>query len=277
MHDVSQDISSYSNRPLEQRAHWYSPAAQAYDKARPRYPAGLISHVAHLTRVSSFSRILEVGCGPGTLTTTFAGFECAILCVEPNPDFCELARRNCQSFRNVTIKQFTFEEWPLERSAFDVIVSASAFHWVQPEVGYPKAADALRDYGYLVLLWNKEPQPNSDVQQLFAEIYNQHGLSSLGQNETEATQQHMLNGLVQPAIASGQFKEVTSKRVRVDVNYTAEDYILLLSTFSPYLCLDESLRTNLFAALCSKINDELMGRIDLSYTSSANIFQKNIT
>lgn len=276
MHDFSQDISSFSNRPLEQRAHWYSSAAEAYDKARPRYPAGLIAHVAHLTKLNSFSRILEVGCGPGTATTAFAGFECPIVCVEPNPVFCELARKNCQSFRNVMIKQTSFEEWPVERTAFDVVVSASAFHWVQPEIGYPKAADALRDDGYLVLLWNKEPQPSSDVQQLFDEIHTRLGVSSPGRFETEATQLHKLNALAQPAIDLGLFKQVKSKQVNVDVQYTSEDYILLLSSFSCYLGLDEPLRTNLFAALRSKIDDELMGMIDLSYISAANIFQKVI-
>jgi len=276
MQDFSQAISSFSNRPLEQRAHWYSGAAEAYDKARPRYPGGLISHVAHLTKLNSFSRILEVGCGPGTATTSFAGFECSIVCVEPNPVFCELARKNCQLFRNVMIKQSSFEEWSLDRTAFDVVVSASAFHWVQPEIGYPKAADALRDDGYLVLLWNKEPQPGSDVRQLFDEIYTQFGLSSLGRFETEATQQHMLKALAQPAIDSGLFKHVKSKQVNVDVQYTSEDYILLLNSFSSYLGLDESLRTNLFAALRSRIDSELKGTIDLSYISAADIFQKNI-
>jgi protein-L-isoaspartate O-methyltransferase len=94
MNDITHDISSYSNRPIEERAHWYTPAAQAYDKARPHYPAELISHVAHLTQLEPHSKILEVGCGPGTATTAFAEFGCSIVCVELNPGFCELARRN---------------------------------------------------------------------------------------------------------------------------------------------------------------------------------------
>ena len=122
MNDITHDISSYSNRPIEERAHWYSPAAQAYDKARPHYPAGLISHVAHLTQLGPHSKILEVGCGPGTATTAFAGFGCPIVCVELNPDFCELARINCKQFQNVVIKQSSFEEWPIEASAFDMVV-----------------------------------------------------------------------------------------------------------------------------------------------------------
>jgi hypothetical protein len=64
--------------------------------------------------------------------------------------------------------------------------------------------------------------------------------------------------------------------MKIDVNYTADDYILLLSSFSPYLSLDESVRTNLFTALRSKIHDDLNGCIDLSYISAATIYQKVI-
>jgi ubiquinone/menaquinone biosynthesis C-methylase UbiE len=166
----------------------------------------------------------------------FAEFECSIVCVEPNLDFCELARINCKQFRKVVIKQSSFEEWPLETSSFDIVVSASAFLWIQPEVGYPKAADALcDDDGYLVLVWNKEPQPTPDVWQLFTEMYSRQVLSSLSRFETEAKQQQALKALAQPAINSGLCKKVASKQVKLDVKYTAEDYLLLLSSFSPYL------------------------------------------
>ena len=274
MNDITHYISSFSNRPIEERAHWYSPAAQAYDKSRPHYPAELILHIAHLAQLGQHSKILEVGCGPGTATTAFAEFGCSIVCVEPNPDFCELARKNCKQFQKVVINQSSFEEWPLAASAFDIVVSASAFHWIQPEVGYPKVDRALRDDGYFVLLWNKEPQPNSDVCQLFIEIYSQLGLPSLGRFETEITQQQALKALAQPAIDSQLFKEVSSKQVKLDVKYTVEDYLLLLSSFSPYLNLEESRRNSLFTKLRRKINDDLMGIIDLSYISAANIFQK---
>ena len=40
--ELRQTIISYSSRNLEQRKNWYSPAAEAYNKARPRYPKKLI-------------------------------------------------------------------------------------------------------------------------------------------------------------------------------------------------------------------------------------------
>jgi hypothetical protein len=66
---------------------------------------------------------------------------------------------------------------------------------------------------------------------LFEEIYSQHDLPSLGRFETEAAREQMLKELAQPAIDSGLFKEVSSKQVKMEVKYTAEDYLLLLSSF----------------------------------------------
>jgi hypothetical protein len=62
--------------------------------------------------------------------------------------------------------------------------------------------------------------------------------------------------------------------VKVKLKYTADEYLLLLSSFSPFLSLEESSRNSLFSSLRRKINDDLNGIIDLSYISSANIFEK---
>jgi len=274
MSDIIPRNTRFSSRPLEERAHWYSTTARAYDKARARYPNELISYIAELTRLGPASRLLEIGCGPGVATTSFAQWGCSIICVEPNPEFCELARSNCKPFPKIVINQSSFEQWPVEASAFDAVVSASAFHWIEPEVGHPKVAEALRDKGYFILLWNKEPQPPEEIWPLFSEIYNQQGLSSLGRFETEAARQRALKTLVQPTIDSGLFKQVASKQVRMEKIYTAEDYLLLLSSFSPYISLEEDRRNSLFAALRKKINDDLGGVINLSYISAADIFQK---
>jgi hypothetical protein len=57
---------------LEQRRHWYSPAAEAYQQARPRYPHALTDRVIEIAQLSAASTILEVGCGPAIATPNFA-------------------------------------------------------------------------------------------------------------------------------------------------------------------------------------------------------------
>ncbi|BBD63937.1 type 12 methyltransferase [Nostoc commune NIES-4072] len=87
MENLKQTIISYSSKELEQRKNWYSPAAEAYNKARPRYPEDLIHQVMEVAQLSTDSKILEVGCGPATATVAFAQLGCSMICLEPNPDF----------------------------------------------------------------------------------------------------------------------------------------------------------------------------------------------
>lgn len=43
----------------------------------------------------------------------------------------------------------TFDRWPLEKKAYDLIISARALHWVHPKLRFSKTSDTLRDHGWL--------------------------------------------------------------------------------------------------------------------------------
>lgn len=45
-----------------------------------------------------------------------------------------------------------FESWPLLEEPFDAVVSATAFHWIDPAMRMAKAADALRSDGALAVV-----------------------------------------------------------------------------------------------------------------------------
>ncbi len=274
MKDLKQTISSHSSKDLEQRKSWYSPAADAYNKARPGYPKNLIHRVVEVARLSSNSKILEVGCGPGTATVAFAQLGCSMVCLEPNPDFCHLAQQNCEPYPNVEIRNTSFEEWTPETEKFDAVLAASAFHWIPSEVGYPKAADALRENGHLILLWNKELQPQYEVYQSLSEVYKVHA-PSLARYEERETQEEILRWLGQIAIDSGQFKDLVSEQFVCEATYSVNDYLMLLSTYSPYLELDPQSRDSLFEGLREKIEQKFGGSIQLSYLSAFHIARKH--
>lgn len=280
MQDLKQTIISYSSRNLEQRKNWYSPAAEAYNKARPRYPQHLIDRVVEVAQLSTDSKILEVGCGPGTATVALAKpavnipqLGCSIICLEPNPDFFQLAQQNCQPYSNVEIENTSFEEWELKPFEFDAVLAASSFHWISPEVGYPKAANALKENGYLILLWNKELQPSYEVYQILSQIYQLH-TPSLDRYEDQETQEYILRQLGNMAIDSGQFKNLISGQFISEVTYTVDEYLTLLNTYSPYIKLDPENKESLFLGLRHRIEDDFGGSLQLSYISAFHITQK---
>lgn len=273
MKDLKQTIISYSSRELEQRKNWYSPAAEAYNRVRPRYPEELIRQVVKVAQLSSDSKMLEVGCGPATATVAFAQLGFSMICLEPNPDFCQLAQQNCKQYPDVKIQNTSFEEWTLLTEKFDAVLAASSFHWIPPDVGYPKAAKALQENGYLILLWNKELQPHYKVYQRLSEVYQVHA-PSLDRYEDRETQEEILRGLGQMVTDSGQFKNLVSGHIESEVTYTVDEYLMLLNTYSPYLKLDSQSKETLFAELRDRIENDFGGSLQLSYLSAFHIAQK---
>jgi SAM-dependent methyltransferase len=271
--DWQQEIRAFSGQSLEQRKGWYSPAAKAYDAVRPKYPEALVRRAIDVAGLSATSRMLEVGCGPGTATTAFARLDCPMVCLEPNPDFFALARRHCLSFPAVELIQTSFEEWDLECDSFDAILAASSFHWIPSEIGYQKAHQALKEKGWMILLWNKELQPDAAMQQVFSSVYATHA-PHLGHGEDKQTQEGILAGLSQMPLESGRFTNLMSETVETVVHYSADQYLSLLSTYSPYLRLTADTRRSLFDGLRERIDTHAGGELRLTYLSALHGAQK---
>ena len=272
--DLRQTIANYANRQLEQRKVWYSRAANAYNQARPSYPPSLVTQVINIAQLPTNSAILEVGCGPGTATVSFAPLVGSMVCVEPNPDFIQLARQNCQPYPSVTLLNTSFEEWPLAEAKFDAVLAATSFHWIPAAVGYPKAAQALKDNGRLILLWNKELQPIYEVYQRLTEVYQHYAPSLDRRYEDQPTREKILQGLGSMMLESGHFQNMVSGHVCTEVSYTTAQYLTLLTTYSPYIELEAQARQGLFDGLKTLIDEELDGKLQLSYMSAFHVAQK---
>ncbi len=271
MKDIKQILlNECYGKDLEQRKRWYSTAAEAYYQVRPRYPQELIDQVLEITQLSSTSILLEVGCGPAIATPAFAALGCPMVCVEPNPDFYHLAQQTCKPYPKVELQNCSFEEWALEPGRFDAVLAASSFHWIPPEIGYPKAAAALRPEGFLILLWNKELQPRHEVYQQMEEVYQTHAPALKLTYEDSATQAAILNQLGQMAIESGQFKDMVTGQVEVETTYSVDQYFLLLNTYSPYLKLEPKQKQFLFAGL-RQVLEQNGDTVQLSHVSMFHI------
>lgn len=235
---------------------------------RPIRRNSLIQAVT-LAQLSSNTSILEVGCGPGNATVAFAQFGFSMRCLEPNQDFCDLARRNCATYPNVAIYNTSFEEWELEAKQFNAVLSANAFHWISPEIRYAKAAEALRDNGFLVLLWNLTPEPSYEVYQAIKEVYQAYA-PSLVRYEGAETQAEILREFGQEILDSGCFKELVTEQLACEVTYSINNYLNLLSTSGR---LEPQAKELLFTRLREKL-ENFGGSIQLSFLSAVHVAQK---
>ena len=125
----------------------FDSVADLYDRARPGYPAALFDDLARLTGVGPGCRVLEIGPGTGQLTVPLAERGCEIVAVELGPRLAAMARWNLRRFPSVEVVAGDFETWPMPAEPFDLVIAATAAHWLDPAVATAKIAAALRPGG----------------------------------------------------------------------------------------------------------------------------------
>lgn len=126
--------------------------ADEYDRRRPAYPDELLDRACHEAGLTAGDPVLEIGCGSGQLTQSLLARGLCVTAVEPGPRLIERARRRLSGLGKVRFVNHRFEEAGLEPGHFRAAFSATAIHWVDPEVGWQKIAGALAAHGSLALL-----------------------------------------------------------------------------------------------------------------------------
>jgi trans-aconitate methyltransferase len=152
----------------------FNTAAEQYDQARPSYPSAVIRKVIERAQLRPSAKIVEVGAGTGKASMLFAKRGYEMLCIEPGVQMSAVLRRNLQPFPKANVLTTTFEDWKPKRGAYDLLISAQAFHWIDPDIGYPKAAQALKPGGWIALFWNLPNDPEEGIYKEIQRAYRKH-------------------------------------------------------------------------------------------------------
>lgn len=248
----------------ERRAS-FDRAAALYDAARPGYPQALVDDAVSLSGIPSRGRILEIGCGTGQATLLFARRGYRIQCVELGANLAAVARRNLAPYPSAQVWVGAFEDWPLVEESFDLAVSATAFHWVDPAVGYPKVARALAPGGALALFWNKpDPVAEDDgFEAAVQSVYQRHAPALAAANRPPSSEGEAEQ--VAEIEQTGLFGPVTVRRYRWAEVYDAARYLRLLETYSDHATLDPITRSRLHEGIGALIGERFGGRVTKGY------------
>jgi ubiquinone/menaquinone biosynthesis C-methylase UbiE len=147
--------------------------AADYDRHRPAYPDELVDQACRVAGIGSGDQVLEVGCGSGQLTRSLLARGLHVTALEPGKNLIALARENLAGAGAVEFVNAQFEDALLPREQFQAVFSASAFHWVDPEVSWQKAADVLVPGGTLALVQYcglEEPRSKPDQEAVLAAL-----------------------------------------------------------------------------------------------------------
>jgi SAM-dependent methyltransferase len=121
--------------------------ADAYDRFMGRYSTLLAPELAAFAGVAAGQRVLDVGCGPGALTTELvrlAGSE-HVAAVDPSPGFVDAAR---ERHPGVHVGQAAAEQLPFPDGSFDASLAQLVVHFMaDPVAGLREMARVTRAGG----------------------------------------------------------------------------------------------------------------------------------
>lgn len=145
-------MASLQNEESGRRRESFDLVADDYNEYRTPYPQEVVAALIALSHLHQGSRVLEIGCGTGQLSVPLAQHGIDLLALELGPHLAAHARRNLKRFPQAHVEVSAFEAWPLPPQPFEAVVSASAFHWLDPAVRFAKSAQALQAGGCLTIL-----------------------------------------------------------------------------------------------------------------------------
>jgi SAM-dependent methyltransferase len=122
-------------------------SADAYDRFMGRYSTGLTGQLADLAEVAAGQRVLDVGCGPGALTTELVGRlgPDAVAAVDPSASFVEA---NHERHPGVDVRQAFAEDLPFPDGGFDAAIAQLVVHFMaDPVKGLSEMARVTRPGG----------------------------------------------------------------------------------------------------------------------------------
>jgi SAM-dependent methyltransferase len=125
----------------------FNEIADEYDRHRPAYPDALINRACEVAGLAPGARVLEIGCGTDKLTRSLLVGGLRVMAVEPGEQLIARARDQLAGAGEVQFVNARLEEASLPRAHYRAVFSASAIHWVDPDVSWRTIADALVEGG----------------------------------------------------------------------------------------------------------------------------------
>ncbi len=234
----------------------FDTVADTYEKLRPGYVDEVYQTIFEYKPIDDTSRVVEIGIGGGQATLPFLKTGCDLLAIDYGENFCKICREKFKSYPNFSAVSGKFEDIDMG-GEYDLIYSASAFHWIDEEIGYKKVYDMLKCGGVFARFANHpfrdkgNTELSAEIDRIYAEYYytyhNKEPRPLIEYTEHQAAERAQI-------AAKYGFTDIQYKlfyRTRI---FTAARYRQLLGTYSDHIAIDEPIRNAFFSKIEDAIN-----------------------
>ncbi|MBQ1296795.1 MAG: class I SAM-dependent methyltransferase, partial [Clostridiales bacterium] len=201
---------------------------------------------------------------------------CELTSVEYGENFSKILMEKFGGYKGFKVITGKFEDVDLEDDAYGLVFSATAFHWVPEEIGYPKVYSALKPGGAFARFANRPrnsqnaPELALEIDALYEEYYNKAYDIKSGTKKwfTEEKAKE-----ISQIPAKYGFTDITYKLFYRERVFTADEYIQLLGTYSDHIAIEETIRNEFFSKIAAAINRH-GGKIIISDTMDLELARK---
>lgn len=230
----------------------FDTVAEQYGKFRPGYSEELYRMLFAYCPIGGDSKAVEVGIGAGQATLPILETGCAVTAVECGKQFSELCREKFRGFAGFSVISEKFENAVLPEENFDLVYSASAFHWIPEEIGYPKVYEILKPGCVFARFANHpfrdkgKPALSEEMDRIYAKYYYPY-YNKVPSVPTEYTE-CQARERAETALKYG-FTDIRYAVFQRTRTFTADEYISLLGTYSDHIAIEESVRGEFFRSI----------------------------
>ncbi len=254
----------------------FDTVASTYEKLRPGYNDELYKMLFDYIPIDKSSNVVEIGIGGGQATLPVLKTGCKLTAVEYGEQFSALCRDKFKNYPDFNVITNKFENVDFESDAYDLVYSASAFHWIPEEIGYKKVFTMLKKGGAFARFANHpyrdkgNPALSAAIDKIYDKYYNKYH-NKKRELLTEYTEKQAADrAMIAEKYGFTDIRYALFYRERV---FTAKEYIELLGTYSDHIAIEGTIRTKFFSSIENAIN-EYGGTITIYDTMDLQLARK---
>lgn len=254
----------------------FDTVAATYETMRPGYPPALYQALLSYCPIGPGNRVVEIGTGGGQATEPILQTGCELTAVEPGTQFSARLQEKFRAYSGFSVLTEKFEDTALEPDTYDLIFSASAFHWIPEPVGYEKVFSLLKRGGAFARFANHpfRNKENPALAEAIDEVYAAYYYPFHNKKPAPLVEYTEADAIERAAIAQTYgFTDIRHAVFHRERVFSAKEYTRLLGTYSDHIVISEPTRTEFFAKIEQAI-DRHGGRMVLHDTIDLQLARK---